>query len=258
MRFHLQTQGGVAMAPVPNHSIDMLIRKLENIARLSDEEKNAIRHLPVTVRPLNAGQDIVREKDRPSQCCLLLEGWACRYQILGKGKRQIFSFHIPGDIPDLQSLHLKVMDHSVCTQSQATVAFIPHEALLELTAAFPGIAAILWRDTLVDGAMFREWMVGMGRRTATQAIAHLFCEMYAKLEAVGLARDHAYRLPLTQADLGHALGLSNVHINRVLKELRGKGWITLQGGRLEINGWQELAHLCDFDPTYLHLERRAA
>ncbi|WP_245447241.1 Crp/Fnr family transcriptional regulator [Methylobacterium sp. 17Sr1-1] len=238
--------------------MDMLIRKLESISRISDEERRAIEHLPVTGRHLAAHQDIVREKDQPSQCCLLLEGWMCRYQVLSEGKRQIFSFHIPGDIPDLQSLHLKVMDHSVCTMTQATVAFIPHEALLELTAALPDIAAKLWRDTLVDGAIFRQWMTGIGRRSATEAIAHLFCEMYVKLEAVGLARDHAYRLPITQAELGDALGLSNVHVNRTLRELRRGELITLHGGKLEINNWQEIAKLCDFDPTYLHLERRAA
>lgn len=246
------------MAPTFNHSMDMLIRKLDSIAQLSDEERRAIASLPVTGRLLGPDQDIVHEHDHPSQCCLLLDGWACRYQILSEGKRQIFSFHIPGDIPDLQSLHLKVMDHNVCTLTQATVAFIPHEAILELTAAFPAIAATLWRDTLVDGAIFRQWMVGMGRRTACQAVAHLFCEMYVKLEVVGLARDHAYYLPLTQSELGDALGLSNVHVNRVLRELRTNGWITLHGGKLEIEEWRELTNLCGFDPTYLHLERRAA
>ncbi|GJD67044.1 hypothetical protein MPEAHAMD_7245 [Methylobacterium frigidaeris] len=147
------------------------------------------------------------------------------------------------------------MDHSVCTLTSAIVAFIPHEALLDLTAAFPGIAAVLWRDTLVDGAIFRQWMTGMGRRSACQAIAHLFCELYVKLEEIGLARDHTYRLPLTQSELGDALGLSNVHVNRVLRDLRNWEWITLAGGRLQINKWQELADLCEFDPAYLHVRR---
>jgi len=233
----------------------MLIHKLESIGCLSDEERQAITRLPVTARPLGAHQDIVREKDRPSQCCLLLDGWACRYQMLSEGKRQIFSLHIPGDIPDLQSLQLEVMDHSVCTLTSAIVAFIPHEALLNLTAAFPGIAAVLWRDTLVDGAIFRQWMTGMGRRSACQAVAHLFCELYVKLGTIGLAQDHTYRLPLTQTELGDALGLSNVHVNRVLRDLRDWEWITLEGGRLQIHKWQELAGLCEFDPAYLHLRR---
>lgn len=246
------------MASTPNHSMDMLIRKLESSARLSAEERQAIEGLPITVRPLKAEQDIVREMDRPSQCCLILEGWACRYHLFSQGNRQIFSFHIPGDILDLQSLHLRVMDHSVCTLTQATVAFIPHKALLELTATFPGIAATLWRDTLVDGAIFRQWMSAIGRRTALQAVAHLFCELYVKLAAVGLARDHAYRLPLTQSELGDALGLSNVHVNRTLRDMRESELITLHRGTLEINDWQELSKLCDFNPVYLHMDRGAA
>jgi len=246
------------MSSSPNHSIDMLLRKLDSIAYLSDEERRAIEHLPIKVRPLKPGQDIVRENDRPSQSCLILEGWVCRYQLLGAGKRQIFSFHIPGDTPDLQSLHLRTMDHSLATLTSATVAFIPHQSLRELTAAFPGVAATLWRDTLVDAAIFREWMTGMGRRSATEAIAHLVCEMYLKLEAVGLAENHRYPLPVTQSDVGDALGLTNVHVNRVLKELRASKLISWQDGTLEIHDWGELTKLCEFDPTYLHLEKRTA
>ncbi|GJD53079.1 Nitrogen fixation regulation protein FixK [Methylobacterium crusticola] len=246
------------MVSAPNHSIDVLIRKLESIAPLFDEERRAIEGLSVTVRPMKAGQDLVRDQDRPSQCCLILEGWACRYKLLKTGKRQIFSFHIPGDIPDLQSLHLSVMDHSVSTLTPATVALIPHHGLHELTARFPRIAAAFWRDTLVDAAIFREWMVGMGRRSATQAIAHQFCEMYLKLQAVGLAEDHIYKLPVTQSDIADALGMTNVHVNRVLKDLREKGLITLMRNTLQIHDWEEFTRLCEFDPTYLHLEQQAA
>ncbi|GJD52497.1 Anaerobic regulatory protein [Methylobacterium crusticola] len=246
------------MTSAPKPSIDILIRKLESIAPLSDEERRAIEGLSIMIRPLKPDQDIVRDYDRPSQCCLMLEGWACRYKLLSQGKRQIFSFHVPGDIPDLQSLHLNVMDHSLCTLTPATVAFIPHHGLHELTARFPRIAAAFWRDTLVDAAIFREWMVGMGRRSAEEAIAHLFCEMYLKLQAVGLAQNHIYRLPITQSDVADALGLTNVHVNRVLKELRTKGLITLMGGTLQVHDWTELTKLCDFDPTYLHLEQQRA
>jgi len=240
-----------------HHSLNVLIRKLESIATLSPEELQAILSLPVRTRVLEPRQDIVRDGDKPSQCCLLLDGWACRYKLLSQGRRQIFSFHVPGDIPDLQSLHIGTMDHSLATQTEATVAFIPHESLLDLTARFPSVAAILWRDTLIDAAIFREWMVGMGRKTAYGRIAHLFCEMYLKLQAVGLAGDHRCPLPLTQIDLGDALGLSNVHVNRVLQEMRGKGLITLRGNTLVIEAWDELNRVSEFDPTYLHLEKRA-
>jgi len=238
--------------------MSMLIRKLESIATLSDEERQAILSLPVRTRVLQARQDIVRDGDKPSQCCLLLNGWAYRYKLLGGGRRQIFSFHVPGDIPDLQSLHIHTMDHSLATQTEATLAFIPHENLLDLIARFPGVAALLWRDTLIDAGIFREWMTGLGRRTAYERIAHLFCEMYLKLQAVGLAGEYRCPLPLTQIDLGDALGLTNVHVNRVLQEMRGKGLITLRSNTLVIETWDELNRVSEFDPTYLHLEKRAA
>src|SRR4051794_9716465 len=144
------------------HSLNVLIRKLESIATLSPEERQAILSLPARTRVLQARQDIVRNGDKPSQCCLLLDGWAYRYKLLSQGRRQIFSFHVPGDVPDLQSLHIGTMDHSLATLTEATVAFLPHQSLLELIARFPGVAALLWRDTLIDAAIFREWMIGMG------------------------------------------------------------------------------------------------
>jgi CRP-like cAMP-binding protein len=155
-----------------------LIRKLESIAQLSDEERQAVEGLPTVIRLLQPRQDIVRDKDRPGHCCLVLSGWTYRYKLLSEGKRQILSFHIPGDLPDLQSLHLRVMDHSLATLTACRLAFIPHESLRELTTRFPGLGATLWRDTLIDAAIFREWMTGIGRRTAFGRIAHVFCEMY--------------------------------------------------------------------------------
>src|SRR5215218_4848801 len=122
-------------------------------------------------------QDIVREGDRPTHCCLVIEGFTCRYKFTEEGKRQIFSFHTPGDIPDLQTLHLRVMDHNIATIVDSTVGFIAHEPLRALCEKFPRVASALWRDTLIDSSIFREWMVGLGRRDARQRVAHLFCEM---------------------------------------------------------------------------------
>ncbi|MHC2019717.1 Crp/Fnr family transcriptional regulator [Methylobacterium sp. CM6247] len=234
--------------------LTMLIRKLESIATLSDEEREAIHALPTKIRTFQAGQTIVHEGDKPSQCCLIIEGWACRFKILGDG-RQIFSFHIPGDIPDLQSLHLHTMDHSLGTITKATVVLIPHKSLLDLTMRFPRVGALLWRDTLIDAAIFREWMAGIGRKSAFGRIGHLFCEMYAKLQAVGLAGDHRCPLPITQAELGDALGLSTVHVNRTLQAMRGQGLITLRGNTLVVHAWDELTQTSEFDPTYLHFAK---
>jgi CRP-like cAMP-binding protein len=232
-----------------------LLTKLESIATLSDKERGVIETLSVRVQVLKPGQDIVRDGDLPSHCCLLVSGWACRYKLLKGGRRQVLSFHIAGDVPDLQSLHAKTLDHSIATLTAATVAFIPHESLHGLTARFPGIGAALWRDTLVDAAIFRAWMIGIGRRSAYERVAHLFCELYLKLEAVGLASERRCSLPMTQQDLADAAGLSNVHVNRVLQEMRGKGLITLRGHNLVIHAWDELIRVSEFDGTYLHLAR---
>jgi CRP-like cAMP-binding protein len=236
----------------------MLIRKLESTATLSEEDCQVIMSLPTRTRTFGSGQDLVRDGDKPSQCCLVLDGWLCRYKILDQGRRQIFSLHIAGDIPDLQSLHLQTMDHNLGTMTAATVAFIPHENIRDLMLRFPRLGSLLWRDTLVDAAVYREWMIGMGRKSAFGRIGHLFCEMYAKLEAVGLAGDHQCPLPLTQGELADALGLSTVHVNRVLQEMRGKNLITLKGSNLLIRDWDELIRTSEFESTYLRLEKRAA
>lgn len=243
-------------SPSDPHALTLLLRKLESIGELSAEDRQAILTLPVRTQVLRPKQDILHEGDKPSHCCVVLDGWLYRYKLLGEGRRQILSFHMPGDVPDLQSLHLHTMGHSLGAVTRATVAFISHDALLDLISRSPTIAALLWRDTLINAAISCEWMTGMGRRNAYERIAHLFCELYVRLEAVGLAADYRCPLPLTQIDLSDALGLTSVHVNRVLKELRGSGLITLKSSTLEITSWEEMTRACEFDPTYLHLAKR--
>ena len=235
-----------------------LIRKLESILVLSDEERDVLRSVSGTIKTVGPRQDLVREGDRPSACCLILEGFAYRYELTHDGKRQIFSFHIPGDIPDLQSLHLDVMDHSLSALSACKVMFIPHETVRDLIRRCPRIGDAFWRDTLIDGAVFREWMLCLGRREAYGHMAHLLCELYVRLTAVGLTNGHEYAMPLTQAELGDALGLSTVHVNRTVQELRGEGLIAMRAGSVVILDWDRLREAGEFDPTYLHLKKDAA
>jgi CRP-like cAMP-binding protein len=237
---------------------NQLIRKLESIADLTVEEKQALLELPMTIKKIGPDEDIVRDGDRPSECCLLVTGFACRYKLTQEGKRQIMSFHIPGDIPDLQSLFLDVMDHSLGTLVASTVGMIPHEHIYDLTRRYAGIAAAFWRDTLIDAAVFREWMVGIGRRSAYTRIAHVLCELLVRFRAIDMTENHALELPVTQAEIGDALGLSTVHVNRVLQELRGDGLITLRGRTLIANDWEGLQKAGEFDPTYLHLRKKQA
>jgi CRP-like cAMP-binding protein len=241
----------------PEHALEAhrLIRKLESITELTEAERQAVLDLPMTVRPYDDGQDIVRDGDTPDECCLILEGFACRYKLLPDGRRQIMSFHTPGDITDLQSLHLVLMDHSVAAMAPTLAAFIPHKNLRELTQSHPRLLHAFWRDTLVDAAIFREWMIGIGRRGAHERIAHLICEMLLRFEGVGLAPDHSFNMPVTQLDVADALGLSNVHVNRVLQDLRRDGLITWTRSAVTVLKWEELQDRAGFDATYLHQDR---
>ena len=234
-------------------SLEPFIRKLEATNVLTDLERVALGDLPMHVREFMGAQDIVREGDRPSQCCLLLDGFAHRYKMVGHGQRQILSFHVPGDTPDLLSLHLPVMDHNLATLASSRVAFIPHESIRRLIQDHPRLGVALWRDTLIDGAVFREWLVGMGRRNSHARIAHLFCEIVTRMEVVGLAAGKSVQIPITQAAIADAIGISSVHVNRVAQEMRSQGLITWRGRSLTINDWDRLTRVAEFDPAYLHL-----
>jgi CRP-like cAMP-binding protein len=240
------------MAQSPN---GLMIRKLESIFPLSDEERNALASLPMQVVTFRSDQDIVRIGDRPTQSCMVLQGFTCVYKLTAEGKRQIVAFHVPGDMPDLQSLHLKVLDNSVATVSPCTLGFIPHEALQGICNRHPRITAALWRETLVDASIFREWMTGIGRREAYNRMAHLLCEFLVRLTAVGLAEDGTFDLPITQTELADAIGASTVHVNRVLQELRADGLIRSKGTQVSILDWEGLKAAGDFDPLYLHLRQ---
>ena len=242
------------MAILSSSDKNSLIRKLESIFDLSEDERQSLENLPMRVTAINADQDIVREGDRPSRCGLLLSGFACTYKVTAQGKRQIVSFNIPGDISDLQSLHLKVLDSSISTMSPCRVGFITHEALRDLCIRHPRIAAALWRGTLIDAAVFREWVVNVGRREGTSRVAHVLCELLVRLRAVGLVEDHACDLPITQTEFADAVGFTTVHVNRILQQLRNDGLIELKGERLFVPDWERLKQTGEFDPAYLHLE----
>jgi CRP-like cAMP-binding protein len=211
-----------------------------------------LHRLEATMAHVDAHQDIVREGDQPNAVTLLVQGLLCRYKIVADGKRQIMSFHIPGDVPDLPALFLPVADHNLCTLVPSQLATIPRTAMLALFAQQPQLAYLFWRDTLIDAAVFREWMVGIGRRSAFKRIAHLFCEMIVRMQAVGLSSNYSIELPLTQTDIADALGLSTVHVNRTLQEIRRAGLINFQRGKLVAVNWPGLREAGEFEQAYLH------
>jgi CRP-like cAMP-binding protein len=230
------------------------MKRLEvDTAPLSEAEKDAILRLPLSIKELRADQDVVREGDRPSQCCVLIEGFQCRYKMLPDGERQIMSFHVPGDVPDLQSLFLATMDHSLGTLTPNRVAFIPHEPLRDLIRQQPGIAERLWRETLIDAAVFREWIANVGSRDAYTRISHIICELFVRLRAVGLTNGTKFEFPITQTEIADATGLSTVHVNRSVQQLRADGLISLERGICHIPDFDALKQAGMFDVGYLHM-----
>ena len=246
------------MATTLHPDYNPLIRRLESVFTLNEEEREVLQKLPMQMAVIKADQDIVREGDRPSRSCLLLSGFACAYKMTAQGKRQIVAFNLAGDIPDLQSLHLKVLDNSVSTVSQCSVGFVTHDDLRDICERYPRITAAFWRETLIDAAIFREWVTNVGRREGVSRMAHILCELMVRLRAVGLVEDHACDLPITQSEFADALGFTTVHVNRVLQQLRADGLIVTQGTRLTVPDWDRLKEVGEFDPTYLHLETEQA
>ncbi len=229
------------------------IRKLKNGVDLSEADQDALRNAVSRRRTFEAHQDIIAEGERPSDVHVVLEGFACRYKLLPDGTRQIMAWLLPGDACDLNVFGLGPMDHGIATLSASTIALIPNAALERLSKDSVAITRALWWATLVDEAILREWLVAMGRRPADQRIAHLFCELVARLTAVGLAEGGTVELPITQVELADTVGLTSVHVNRIIQQLRDQGMIVWREGMLDILRPQALQDFADFDPAYLHL-----
>jgi CRP-like cAMP-binding protein len=187
-------------------------------------------------------------------CALLLAGFAYRHKVTGDGQRQIMSFHMPGEFLDLQNSFLGVADHNVQTLTRCEVATVPVPALRRLAEAHPRVGRAMWIETLIDAAIFREWIVNVGRRNSISRISHLLCEFALRLEAAGLAPHNRYELPMTQEQIADCTGLTPVHVNRVLKELGRLGLIDRDRRSVSIVDWDRLQNIGDFNTRYLHFE----
>lgn len=231
-----------------------LIRRLEHFTRLSAEDKRALEEASTQrVRVLRPRDDIIREGERPDDINLFVEGWGCRYKTLEDGRRQIISYFLPGDFCDLNVFILSEMDHSIGVVTAARVAEISREAFHEITLTHPRVTqALLW-STLVTDAIQREWIVNLGQRTAVERVGHILCELFIRLRMIGLTSGDTCELPLTQVDLADTLGLSAVHMNRTLQELRNRELIILRGRKLTIPDLELLQQVSLFNPNYLHL-----
>ena len=229
-----------------------LIRKLGRLAALSTEDQQALGALPFRLERVAAGSLLVSEGSVVSQCCMLVEGYACRHKTSAEGKRQIVSFHLPGDILDIQHFLLSRADHNVETITRAQVAWISAEKLLTLALDRPNIGQALWRDVLIDASIFREWVLNVGRRDARTRIAHMLCEVAARAIKAGVATEDHCLLPLTQEQIADATGLTAVHVNRMLRYLREAGALSVAPKGICIEDYGRLREISSFDPTYLH------
>lgn len=237
---------------------DILIRRLQATGRLSMAEQEALKTLPFHARSFGSYETIISQGGRSTHCCVVLEGWVARTKISARGRQTILSIHVPGDIPDLQSLYLDVIDHSLTALAPTVAGFVSHAAVKHLIERVPQLAATLWRETLIDAAMARDWVAMLASQAAEGRVAHLICTLYTRLEAVGLACGHQLPLPLTQQEIGEALGLSAVHTNRVVQRLRRSKLLSVAHKRVTINDWQGLIELAEFNASHLHLNASEA
>ena len=219
--------------------------------RLPPDDLAALRALPFARRTIERDGLIIREGERPTTCNLLLAGSAFRQKVVRNGARQIVSFRFAGEFVDLQSCLLEVNDHGVQALGSCELAVVPKNALVALLDQRPGLARAMWHDTLLEAAVFREWVVNVGRRNARARIAHLLCELAVRLNAPA-SRETAFPLPLTQEQIADATGMTSVHTNRTIQGLRHEGVISLSGGRLIVHDWDQLRSIGDFNELYLH------
>ena len=198
---------------------------------------------------------MVREDEHYNECTLLLEGFAARVKTLRSGKRQIVSVHVTGDFVDLHSFVLKRIDHSIVALTPCRIANVAHQDLEAITENFPHLTRLLWLGTVIDGAIHRAWLAAMGGRSAAGQLAHFICEMFLRLQAIGHTDGSSMVLPFTQPELGDILGLSSVHVNRVLQGLRSDNLVRWQDQSITILNWDGLSRLAEFDSTYLSLQK---
>jgi len=239
-------------------SHEILIRKLREHSRLSRDDLTEIYALSYTTRALGANEDLIRQGDDPSVSALVITGMVARYHLLPNGRRQYLSFHMAGDMPDSQALFIDKMDHAICALGPALIACLPHKEIIPAFNRRPPLGFAIWRETLIDAAIFREAITNNSARTMPARMAHLFCELLYRARASNLTNDETCQIPIELTQLGETLGMSIATVNRTLQELRTARVADLRNGVLSVRNWRKLAEIGQFDPGYLHLKKPQA
>lgn len=235
--------------------LESLILSLAKRDDLSEDEKAELSRVIMHTRQFRPRSDIVVAGSRPGHSSLIVDGFAARYKLMADGSRQITALHVAGDFVDLHAFLLKTMDHGIVALSNCTIALAEHSDLRSITERHPHLGRLLWLDTLIDGAIHREWIVAMGRRSKKSHLAQLVCELYVRLQAVGRTEGLSFHLPLSQSELADVLGLSVVHMNRVIQGLRREKLVAWINHTVTILDWDRLRDVAEFDPTYLSLQK---
>lgn len=233
-----------------------LVRRFRNFTSLSADDEDRLNALTAYPQTKAARRDLIREGDRPHSVYLILQGWACRYKMLADGRRQLLQFLLPGDLCDIHNIVLEEMDHSIGAVTELRYTEITHDRIDDIAQNAPHLRSALWWHSMTALAMQREWTLSIGQRCASERLGHLFCELFLRLRAVDLSDGSSCDMPVTQTDLGDATGLTPVHINRTLQQLRENGLIVLKNKRLTIPDLDALQNNALFSENYLHLGRR--
>lgn len=234
-----------------------MLRKLRLLVDLSVEDRQLLNAIMGRVQHYPAHADIIREGNEPCYLNIVLEGWACRYKQLEDGRRQILALFVPGDMCDPCVFMLDKMSHALATLTPTTIARVSEADVLKAMRTSQALNKAFWLEMLISAEVQREWTVSLGRRTAMERVAHLCCEIMVRLRAVGMAEGSSCEMPVTQADLSDILGLSPVHVNRTMQELRATGFMDLRSRKLTIRNEPALRSIALFAPGYLHLHHRS-
>lgn len=246
----------VAATPIRDESTLLTRRFLLGRGResLAMDERLAIEDAMTSVRQCPARRQLISRGEPLETSTYLIEGYICRYMDDRDGHRQLVAIHVPGDFVDLHAFPMKRLDHDIATLGPVKIGVYDHRGLLQLTERMPHLTRKLWFSTLLDAAMHREWIFRLGRLSADGRVAHFFCELFARLQLVGLVDGTRFQLPLTQLDLGEACGLTGVHVNRTLRTLREDGLLSFRSGEVEIIDYVRLSRRAEFDGDYLYRE----
>ena len=236
--------------------MEKLLTRLRRYDHVSAEEEQALRDAAGDVIDVRRGRVIIRAKMEQTCSSLLVSGFVHRFTDLKDGRRQSVQLSVPGDFIDLHSLLMKELDHEIGALSDCRLLRFPHERLLEVLKHHPHLGRLLWLSTLIDAAIHRQWIVSMGVRSAASRLAHLFCEIQVRLDGVGIGNPWGFDLPLTQVELAELLGMTPIHMNRMIRELRDDKILTFKGKVVRIHNWENLIKLAEFDPFYLGFQYR--